>query len=344
MAKLGSALTPPSQLVLRHAQQFTGAQLLAVNPPDEQWRSELDVVASWHLHAGWFRAWQHLGAAHVFAATAPQTTATAAVLWLPKEKKLTDYLLQALAGVLPSGAKLWIVGEKRSGIKSIHKHIGTPWTPPQKIADGHHSTLLCCELTQQQSPVALSDFCHYSELAQPGLAALKLASYPGVFAFPSIDEGSRMLLQHLPTLGPGKLLDFACGHGVLGAWLQRQQPQLQVSYLDVSAMALAACAETLRCNGLTGELIAADELSTTLPSYDTIVSHPPFHTGQKTDYSIGQQFLRSAREHLTSNGELWLVANRFLPWPELITDSFGHCERVAQDNKFAVYRARRGRR
>jgi 16S rRNA (guanine1207-N2)-methyltransferase len=43
--------------------------------------------------------------------------------------------------------------------------------------------------------------------------------------------------------------------------------------------------------------------------------------------------------HLASHGELWLVANRFLPWPELISASFGQCQRVAQDNRFAVYRA-----
>lgn len=330
------SLSPPSQLLLRQASHIDGKALLAVNPPDAGCANELAIANSWHLHAGWAQQWPKN---HHFGASAPQGEFDGAIVWLPKEKKLTEYLLASLAALLPSEAPVWLVGEKRSGIKSIHKTIAAPWGAVQKIADGNHSSLLVMRLTAQQAAIDLTDFLVTKALPQPPLEPLQLASYPGVFAYPGIDAGSAMLLEHLPQFKAGTLLDFACGHGVLGAWLQRQQPDLKVSYLDVSAMALAACAKTLELNQLQGELIAADRLSAELPSYDVIVSHPPFHTGQATDYSIGQQFLRNARQHLKPNGELWLVANRFLPWPELIEESFGHCERIAQDNKFAVYLA-----
>lgn len=329
-------LSPPTQLLLRQASTITGNALLAVNSPDAGAAQDLPIDMSWHLHAGWARQWP---AHHHFAAIPPSGTYDGAILWLPKEKKLTEYLLAALAFVLPSDASVWLVGEKRSGIKSIHKTIKAPWSTPQKVADGNHSSLLVCTLQEQQARFELADFLVTETLPQPDLPALKLASYPGVFAYPGIDAGSEMLLEHLPTFKGGTLLDFACGHGVLGAWLQRMQPELKITYLDVSAMALAACAKTLELNGLKGNLLATDQLDANLPNYDVIVSHPPFHTGQATDYSIGQQFLRNARQHLNVNGELWLVANRFLPWPELIEASFGHCERIAQDTKFAVYRA-----
>lgn len=328
------SLSPPTQLLLRQATHVEGKALLAVNPPDAGAATELAIVNSWHLHAGWARQWSH---DHHFAATAPTGEFDGAIVWLPKEKKLTEYLLASLAALLPTGAPLWLVGEKRSGIKSIHKTIQAPWGAVHKVADGNHSSLLVTSLLAQQPPIALSDYLVTKALPQPPLTPLQLASYPGVFAYPGIDAGSTMLLAHLPQLKAGSLLDFACGHGVLGAWLQRQQPQLKVSYLDVSAMALAACAKTLELNQLQGELIAADQLAPDLPNFDVIVSHPPFHTGQATDYSIGQQFLRNARQHLTVNGQIWLVANRFLPWPELIEESFGHCERIAHDTKFAVY-------
>ncbi|RUO62537.1 class I SAM-dependent methyltransferase [Pseudidiomarina insulisalsae] len=347
-------LSPPSQLLVRQAAAIDAQALLAVNSPDRAWRTSVPVTGCWHLHAGFSKLWQHDDSSlHHFGAEPPSGAFAGAIVWLPKEKKLTDYLLAALASCLPADAPVWLLGENRSGIKSIHKQISAPYGAVQKVANGNHSTLLLTRLSTPTPGFDPESYRVCETLAQPPLTPLKLASYPGVFAYPGIDAGSEMLLQHLPQFKAGKLLDFACGHGVLGAWLQRQQEALEVTYLDVSAMALKACAKTLELNGLRGELIAADKLEPGLPQFDVIVSHPPFHTGQATDYTIGQQFLRNARQHLTPKGELWLVANRFLPWPELIEASFDHCQRVAQDNKFAVYRAvsqvasptaRRGRR
>jgi len=344
-------LSTPSQLVLRHQQRFDNTPLLLVNAPDAEVADTLNVVQCWHFHAGYAKRWQayapqvmhHFGAdAPVYdAAQAPQ----AALVWLPKEKQLTWYLLDALRSVLPLGSTIWLVGENRGGIKSINKQFPASLAPAQKIAVGNHSLLLRSEVVETLSRFDVQQRFEYESLAQPGQPTpLKLASLPGVFAFPGIDAGSAMLLEHLPSWQQGRVLDFACGHGVLGAWLQRQAQQLRVTYLDVSALALAATAETLRQNGLIGECIASDGLTSNLPQFNYVVSHPPFHTGLATDYEIGKQFLRQVREYLLPSGELWLVANRFLPWPELIEQAFGHCERVAQDNKFAVYLARRGSR
>ncbi|MFC0445790.1 methyltransferase [Pseudidiomarina halophila] len=339
-------LSPPSQLVVRQADQINSQALLVVNPPDHEWRHEFPVVAGWHLHAGWFRGWSQLGSEHQFGTTPPRGEYDGALIWLPKEKKLTDYILRQLATCLPKGAPVWLVGDNRSGIKSIHKQLGEGYSPAQKVANGSHSTLIVTTLTEPAETCQLDDYRHVftppqegQPLSAEGATAAQIVTYPGVFAYPKIDLGSTMLLAHLPSFKRGSVLDFACGNGVLGVSLQLQQPDLKMTYLDVSAMALAACAATLELNGLQGTIIAEDHLGAELPKYDYIVSHPPFHTGQATDYSIGQQFLRNAREHLTPNGELWLVANRFLAWPELVEESFGHCERVFTDNKFAVYRA-----
>lgn len=340
-------LSPPSQLVLRHQQHFENTPLLLVNAPDAELADSLNVVQCWHLHAGFAVKWRQRApqTLHHFGADAPVHTSAqepkAALLWLPKEKQLTWYLLDALRSVLPVGANIWLVGENRGGIKSIHKQFPATVAAAQKMAVGNHSLLLRSAVVEPLSNFAVQQRFEYMELAQPlQPRPLKLASLPGVFAFPGIDAGSAMLLKYLPTWQRGHVLDFACGHGVLGAWLQRQATALRVTYLDVSALALAATAETLQQNGLTGECIASDGLTAALPQYDYVVSHPPFHTGLATDYEIGKQFLRQVRQHLSARGELWLVANRFLPWPELIEQAFGHCERVAEDNKFAVYVAR----
>lgn len=338
-------LSLPSQLVLRHHERFTQHTLLVVNAPDPEIADHLPVVAHWQWHEGYASRWQHQQheVAHHFGVAPPTTTtAQAALVWLPKEKPLTNYILDALRSILPQGAPIWLVGENRGGIKSIHKQFTTAVSPAQKVAIGNHSLLICTRVAEPNPAFNYQDYFEYCDLPQPGQATpLKLASLPGVFAFPSIDQGSAMLLEHLPHWLQGEVLDFACGHGVLGAWLNRQAPELKVTYLDVSALALAATERTLALNHLTGTCIASEGLQASLGQFDYVVSHPPFHTGVATDYMIGQQFLQQVSQHLRHRGELWLVANRFLPWPELIEQAFGHCDRIADDNKFAVYRATR---
>lgn len=338
-------LSPPSQLVLRQQSRFDDEPLLVVNAPDAELAQLLPVVSCWQWHAGYAAQWQHQAPniLHHFGASAPQAgDAKAALVWLPKEKQLTLYVLEALRHALPVGATIWLVGDNRGGIKSIHKQFPNTVAPAQKMAVGNHSLLLRTCINEHAPTFVVDEHFAYVELEQPNQATpLKLASLPGVFAFPSIDTGSAILLKHLPQWQRGKVLDFACGHGVLGAWLSRQAPALDITYLDVSALALTATERTLSLNNLTGTCIASDGLKATLGQFDYVISHPPFHTGLATDYEIGKQFLRNVYQHLTAHGELWLVANRFLPWPELIEQAFGHCERVAEDNKFAVYHAKR---
>lgn len=342
----GNPLSAPGQLLQRYGlESLAEHQVLVVNSSDAAC-AELPQVHSWNLHYGYHQAWQASGKPHHFGATPPAYAATAAIIYVPKEKPLLTMLLAAVAQLLPLGAPVWLVGEKRSGIKSVAKLLSSAYAGAQKLTDGNHCSLFATEVVAQASAWQLADYASWVQYQHPLTdTLLQLCTFPGVFAHESVDSGSHYLLRHLPVpRASSRVLDFACGAGVLGACLQQQQPQLQVTYVDVSALALAATEATLERNQLAtdGEattVMAADKLDAKLGKFDFIVSHPPFHTGVATDYRIGQQFLRQAREHLTAQGELWLVANKFLPWPELIEQSFGQCERIANDNRYAVYRA-----
>lgn len=369
-------LSAPTQLLLR-SQLFerfdsTSQPLLVVNAPDAgllHAAPKPELLHSWHVHAGFAAQWpaaQRLFSGD-FAAdptplgtTSQQPLSLTAVLYLPKEKILTHYLLSQLAAVMASAAApvhLYIVGEKRGGIKSLPKLLQgqAAWSAPLKLSDGHHSSLFVTTLNVDQVVPAkpLSEqaswFEYHYALGNAPAQRLQLCTYPGVFAHASVDSGSNFLLKHLQLWPRARtVLDFACGAGVLGACLQQTARatgrELAVSYLDVNALALAATEATLAAHDLVpAKIIAADHLPADIGRFDTIVSHPPFHTGIATDYAIGQQFLQQARQHLTASGELWLVANKFLPWPEMIEQAFGHCEVRATDNRYAVYFARQRR-
>ncbi len=150
---------------------------------------------------------------------------------------------------------------------------------------------------------------------------------------------------HLTT---GQLLDVGCGCGVLGAWLVKQHPTLTLTAADVSGFALNATRATLKANQLSGQAVAADiftglEALAPAKGYDIIVSNPPFHTGKATDYELASRLINQAPNYLKEGGELWLVANRFLPYPDLLQQAFSHFKVIAENNKFSIYKAIRGK-
>ena len=70
-------------------------------------------------------------------------------------------------------------------------------------------------------------------------ASVRIASLPGVFAHGRLDPGSALLLDALHTARPqGRVLDFACGAGVVGLALLATSAPRHLTLLDDSALAL----------------------------------------------------------------------------------------------------------
>ncbi|MGE6460052.1 methyltransferase, partial [Klebsiella quasipneumoniae] len=68
------------------------------------------------------------------------------------------------------------------------------------------------------------------------------------------------------------------------------------------------------------------------------ISNPPFHDGLQTSLEAAQALIRGAVRHLNSGGELRIVANAFLPYPQVLDETFGFHEVIAQTGRFKVYR------
>ena len=59
----------------------------------------------------------------------------------------------------------------------------------------------------------------------------------------------------------------------------------------------------------------------------------------QTSLDAAQTLIRGAVRHLNSGGELRIVANAFLPYPDVLDETFGFHEVIAQTGRFKVYRA-----
>lgn len=326
---------PQSQVLLRQPELFSGPLLLAGLPPDAL-LDELPQAIGWSWHAGDYR-WLNTTypQRNHFGIQAPSAPWEAAVLFLPKSRELTEYLVQLLAHQL-AGKLLYLVGEKRAGIERAAKQLSN-FGQPRKLDSARHCQLWQLRVTSAPEPVLAP---HAFSVALPQ-GELSVRSLPGVFSHGRLDVGTALLLQHLEGLPQGDWLDYGCGAGVLGAALKHSYPSTPLHLLDVDAFALESSRLTLAANQLTAEVIAGDSLAEAPHDLAAIITNPPFHQGVHTDYQATERLIQEAKQHLKSGGVLRLVANSFLRYPELIEQHLGPCRILAEQQGFRVYEAHR---
>jgi 16S rRNA (guanine1207-N2)-methyltransferase len=142
------------------------------------------------------------------------------------------------------------------------------------------------------------------------------------------------------------VLDLGCGTGLAGLAAARRAPEGQVTLVDADARAVESARRTLRANGVTnGEALLSDCGSTVLERrfakhrFDAVLTNPPFHQGVGVDYEVACQFVRDAARMLRRGGRLFLVANRFLRYGDLVRETFGNVATVFTDNRYHVLTA-----
>lgn len=263
------------------------------------------------------------------------------VVLMPKSKPELDQRLRFAVSRLNPEGTVWLLGEKKEGIAGGATLLAQQFAQTQKGDTARH-----CQLWIAQQPRTPVVFNKRSALqswsVQTGETSLVVSSYPGVFSHGRLDEATQMLIETFDQSPRGPVLDFACGAGVIGAWLRKRWPALSVDLLDVQAQAVDSARETLKVNGIEAQVIASDGLSGCTRKYATVVTNPPFHEGVRTDASMTRRFLDEIAQRLGPEGELRLVANSFLPYPEWIEQSIGPCSVLAENHRFRVYHAKRG--
>ncbi|KIP91085.1 class I SAM-dependent methyltransferase [Pseudomonas fluorescens] len=332
-------MDPRSEVLLRQAELFQGSLLLAGLPADDL-LGRLPNAFGWCWHAGDQAALDaRFEGRSQFGVNVPERKFDSAVVFLPKSKDLTDYILNAVASRL-AGREVFLVGEKRSGIEGASKQLN-PFGKPRKLDSARHCQLWQVTVANAPEAKSLESLAQTYELPLAE-GPLKVISLPGVFSHGRLDRGSALLLEHLDKLPSGHLLDFGCGAGVLGAAVKRRYPHNQVTLLDVDAFAAASSRLTLAANGLEADVLTGDGIDAAPMGLSAILSNPPFHVGVHTDYFATENLLRKAAKHLKNGGELRLVANSFLKYQPLIEEHLGVCAIKAEGNGFRIYRAKRG--
>ena len=255
---------------------------------------------------------------------------------MPKNKAQLQCIVHRVASLLSPGQHIALVGHNKEGIKSADKILEPFCTSVNKVDSAKHCALLVGVVTDDITPFSIADYLS-TQTYELGDQTWQVAGLPGVFSQARIDNGTAFLLRNLPAKLSGNVLDFACGAGVIAAYIKQSFPEAKLTLSDNSAIAIEAAQRTLALNDLDGHIIASNGLAKIEGQFQHILSNPPFHTGVKTDYGIADAFIEQSYEHLTKGGELRIVANRFLPYPDILEARFGHVQTIAQNNQFSVY-------
>ncbi|MEM5498845.1 methyltransferase [Paraglaciecola mesophila] len=229
---------------------------------------------------------------------------------------------------------------QKSTLALFEKHLGVTTTSLAK----KKSRLIFCQydgVKQSVSP--------YPTKWKTDNTLFTISNLANVFSRQQLDIGARVLLAHLPDANHKRIVDLGCGNGVLGLHVLHKSPDAHVIFVDESFMAIASAKMNIEQNmpdklgqcefivsNCLEEYLSSGENEATV---DIVLCNPPFHQQNTITDHIALQMFKDSKRILKHAGELRVVGNRHLDYPQTIKRLFGHYKVLASDRKFSILSA-----
>jgi 16S rRNA (guanine1207-N2)-methyltransferase len=162
----------------------------------------------------------------------------------------------------------------------------------------------------------------------------------GLFSPKEIDDGSRLLLDHVEVRPDDRIFDLGCGYGPLGLTLARLAPQGRALLVDKDFVAVEYSRRNARLNGIdNAEVLLSNGFDQVGERpLDLVVSNLPAKTGKEQYYL----YFYDALARMQPGGRFYVVTITGLR--EFIARSFkevfGNYEKVKQGKTYTVGLAR----
>lgn len=253
----------------------------------------------------------------------------AALVCLPRAKAEAHALIaEAVAAVGPGGLVI-IDGQKTDGVDSIYREMKGRVAVSEAQSKAHGKVF-----TFAAGP-GIEDW-----VAVPRDIGDGFQTVAGVFSADAPDRGSVLLAGALPARLPGYVVDLGAGWGYLSRAILARASVKKLDLVEAEFAALDCARRNVVDER--ARFHWADATSYRADGYaDYVVCNPPFHAGRDADPALGLAFIQAAARMLSPNGELWLVANRHLPYGKAIAALFRDVEEIGSDSAFRVTRCAR---
>lgn len=173
---------------------------------------------------------------------------------------------------------------------------------------------------------------------------LAVDALPAVFSRESLDIGTRLLLPEVARAVAAlderaRVLDLACGNGVLGLTALAAGFGGEVLFTDVSSQAVASARHNVEGQFAGGKarFCHSDGIPGDAGQFELILLNPPFHEGGVVGDHIALRLFAEASRHLAPGGRMLMVGNRHLGYHRSLRRYFGQVRQLAADPKFVVF-------
>jgi 16S rRNA (guanine1207-N2)-methyltransferase len=240
-------------------------------------------------------------------------------------------LAQALCALRPGGALVAAAPKDKGGLR-LKKTLTAFGCEVAEAARRHH------RICTVERPAALTGVEAALVEGAPRQLPNGMWSQPGVFSWDRLDPGTDLLLKNLVPLA-GRGADFGAGIGWISKAVLASPQVTELALLELDRRAVAAARRNVE--DPRASILWVDVRQAKLADLDFVVMNPPFHDGGAEDKALGQAFIRAAAASLRNGGNLWLTANRHLPYEAVLAEAFKTVRPVADAGGYKVYEARK---
>ena len=249
----------------------------------------------------------------------------AVIVCLPRAKAEARALI--LAARKATEGPVVIDGQKTDGVDSILKDVRRHAETGEVLSKAHGKIF----------SFEGGDFSDW-ETGTPPLVEGRFRTSPGVFSADRVDPGSRALAEALPKTLKGHVVDLGAGWGYLADAILSREGVTLLDLVEADHVALDDARHNITDPRARFHWADARSFRPDTPA-NHVVMNPPFHEGRAADPELGRAFIRAAAAMLTPKGQLWLVANRHLPYEPTLQDAFRDVQILGQTASFKLYTA-----
>ncbi len=159
----------------------------------------------------------------------------------------------------------------------------------------------------------------------------------GLFSPRELDEGTRLLGDHLEISAADDCLDLGCGYGPIGMLLARKAPQGRTLLVDKDFVAVDYANRNLALNGIDNAEALLSNGFDHLPAtarFDLIASNIPAKVGKE----LLTLWLYEGRHRLKAGGRFYVVTINGLRqfMKRNLTEVFGNYRKLKQGRTYTV--------